>query len=227
MREARGGEGLGSGSSCAPRPASVRAACRGVAREDHVTGNAGAFRRQVTEVQDLKIETGFTRKCFTIGPIPSIFTRVRARRVFLLDEKTPGGRHQDALYTPRTARFRRVVPAKMAKGTYPPTRDNADVAARGAPSPFVATDDRVSVSGISPRDATSALLTRAPSHPVVPTEDAKAKAAKAAKAVKKGGSKVKLLKKRFSPVFHRCASSPPSPSRAFPAPRTAVRERHG
>merc|ERR1712205_43989 len=34
-------------------------------------------------------------------------------------------------------------------------------------------------------------------------EDAKAKAAKAAKAVKKGGSKVKLLKKRFSPTFHR------------------------
>ena len=115
----------------------------------------------------------------------------------------------------------------MAKGTYLPPRDNTDVAARGAPSPFVAADDRVSVSRISPRDATSALLTRAPSHPVVPTEDAKAKAAKAAKAVKKGGSKVKLLKKRFSPVFHRCASSPPSPSRAFPAPRTAVRERHG
>ena len=34
-------------------------------------------------------------------------------------------------------------------------------------------------------------------------EDAKAKAAKAAKAVKKGGSKVKMLKKRFSPTFHR------------------------
>ena len=224
MREAQGGEGLGSGSSCAPRPASVRAACRGVAREDHVTGNAGAFRRQVTEVQDLKIETGFTRKCFTIGPIPSIFTRVRARRVFLLDEKTPGGRHQDALYTPRTARFRRVVPAKMAKGSYPQTGENADVAARGAPSPFVATDDRVSVSGFH------LAMRRAPSDasplPVVPTEDA-GQGGQGAKAVKKGGSKVKLLKKRFSPVFHRCASSPPSPSRAFPAPRTAVRERHG
>jgi|TARA_B110000977_G_scaffold55659_1_gene75868 hypothetical protein len=35
------------------------------------------------------------------------------------------------------------------------------------------------------------------------TEDAKAKATKAAKAVKKGGGKVKLLKKRFSPTFHR------------------------
>ena len=42
---------------------------------------------------------------------------------------------------------------------------------------------------------------------VPPTEDAKAKATKAAKAVKKGGSKVKLLKKRFSPTFHRYVPS--------------------
>ena len=48
----------------------------------------------------------------------------------------------------------------------------------------------------------SRLVSRVP-----PTEDAKAKAAKAAKAVKKGGSKVKLLKKRFSPTFHRYVPS--------------------
>ena len=57
---------------------------------------------------------------------------------------------------------------------------------------------------------------RSPSHPPPGTraEDAKAKAAKAAKAVKRG-TKGKLLKKRFSPTFHRYA---PIAHRAAPAP---------
>ncbi|EEH57031.1 uncharacterized protein MICPUCDRAFT_33613 [Micromonas pusilla CCMP1545] len=51
-------------------------------------------------------------------------------------------------------------------------------------------------------------------------EDAKAKAAKAAKAVKKGGNKVKLLKKRFSPTFHRPKTL--KKSRAPKYPRISV-----
>ena len=50
-------------------------------------------------------------------------------------------------------------------------------------------------------DPRSRKLTASPSS-LATAEDAKAKAAKAAKMVKKG-VKGKLLKKRFSPVFHR------------------------
>jgi len=53
-------------------------------------------------------------------------------------------------------------------------------------------------------------------YPCVVTDDAKAKAAKAAKAVSKGSGKQKLLKKRFSPTFHRRVPDVPK-NRRFPA----------
>ena len=55
-------------------------------------------------------------------------------------------------------------------------------------------------------------------HLPVSAGDAKDKAAKAAKAVKKGAGKVKLLKKRYSPTFHRCVSDRLIARRVFAQP---------
>ena len=106
----------------------------------------------------------------------------------------------------------------MAKGASPAS---SPPRSRRVASPRVGLDGRSARSPARPvaenlrprRRARPPSLTVPPS-PGTRAEDATAKAAKAAKAVKRG-TKGKLLKKRFSPTFHRYA---PIAHRAAPAP---------
>ena len=104
----------------------------------------------------------------------------------------------------------RVRPPPRLRRVRVASRPRASVSTDAAPD-----RRRARSRKIFARDAALAHR-RSPSHPPPGTraEDAKAKAAKAAKAVKRG-TKGKLLKKRFSPTFHRYA---PIAHRAAPAP---------
>ena len=104
----------------------------------------------------------------------------------------------------RTRTVHGLATANMAKGACrsppPPRHPRVTSDARRSTPPPAPLSDARARGKLTPAPPVS--VSRVP-----PTEDAKAKAAKAAKAVKKGGSKVKLLKKRFSPTFHRYVPS--------------------